>query len=184
MMAVARWPARSEPANNQIDLFGEIDILGETVCSLERTPAANVLLLFAVSLVLQDSTAPILRPVCATCSHASQTTRSTASTNSHRGLSPISYAPQSETQWHYQVSLFQETFANVEEVAVPSVNRKEVAGELSGADDLLETQVEPKKGVFPDDDGLIPRALDEARDASRPYMPACKAEQVGQDVPA
>ncbi len=65
-----------------------------------------------------------------------------------------------------------------------SMNWKEVTGELYGAVDSLETQVEQMKGMFPDDDDLIQEALDEASDATRPYMAARKAEQAAQDVPA
>jgi Transposase IS66 family len=56
-----------------------------TICLLEQTLAANVPLPSIASLVPQNSTASILRPICATCSHASPTMRLTASTNSPRG---------------------------------------------------------------------------------------------------
>ena len=71
-------------------------IVGITICLLEQTLAANLPLRSIASLVQRDSMASILRPICATCLHASPTMRLTASTNSPRGPSPTSSSAQSE----------------------------------------------------------------------------------------
>ncbi|KVV07446.1 hypothetical protein [Burkholderia ubonensis] len=63
------------------------------------------------------------------------------------------------------------------EVAPASVNWKEVAESLYGAVDSLETQVDQMKGLFPDDDGLIQEALDEASEATRAYVDASQSER-------
>jgi hypothetical protein len=76
--------------------YAEWPSAAATICSPAQTLAANVPLQSTASLAPQNSTALNLRRTCASCSHASPTTRSTASTNSHRGSSPISSAPQSD----------------------------------------------------------------------------------------
>ncbi|KVV40961.1 hypothetical protein WT27_13650 [Burkholderia territorii] len=58
------------------------------------------------------------------------------------------------------------------EIGRGSVNWKEIADELYGAVDSLETQVHQMMGMFPDDDGQIQKALDEAGDATSAYRTA------------
>lgn len=53
-----------------------------------------------------------------------------------------------------------------------SVTWKDIADELYGAVDSLETQVHQMMGMFPDDDGQIQKALDEAVDATSAYKAA------------
>lgn len=64
------------------------------------------------------------------------------------------------------------------EAGCASVNWKGIAEELYGAVDSLETQVTQMMGMFPDDDGMIQKALDEAAEASSAYKAANQAERV------
>lgn len=61
------------------------------------------------------------------------------------------------------------------EIASTEANWKEVAGSLYGAVDSLETQVNQMKGLFPDEDGMIQEALEEAGEATRSYLAASRA---------
>ncbi|MBN3776890.1 hypothetical protein G3O06_04805 [Burkholderia sp. Ac-20345] len=63
------------------------------------------------------------------------------------------------------------------EIASTKVNWKEVAGSLYGAVDSLEIQVNQMKGLFPDEDGLIQEALEEAGEATRSYLVASRASR-------
>ncbi|ERJ38656.1 hypothetical protein L810_6873 [Burkholderia sp. AU4i] len=60
-------------------------------------------------------------------------------------------------------------------IASAEANWKEVAGSLYGAVDSLETQVNQMKGLFPDEDGMIQEALEEASEATRSYLAASRA---------
>ncbi|MBP8275389.1 MAG: hypothetical protein KAX55_00650 [Propionivibrio sp.] len=58
------------------------------------------------------------------------------------------------------------------------VNWEEVARNLAGALDCCVTQIEQMKGLFPDDDGNIAEALQEAEEAERMLARAHEAAKV------
>lgn len=53
-----------------------------------------------------------------------------------------------------------------------TIDWESVARELAGALDSCTTQIEQMKGMFPDDDGMIEQALQEADDADASYRKA------------
>lgn len=53
-----------------------------------------------------------------------------------------------------------------------TIDWESVARELAGALDSCTTQIEQMKGMFPDDDGLIEQALQEAEDANEVFADA------------
>lgn len=59
----------------------------------------------------------------------------------------------------------------VQENNVATIDWESVARELAGALDSCTTQIEQMKGMFPDDDGMIEQALQEADDADASPLP-------------